>query len=241
MVIDITAAQAMCAIETGGVWLLASGGGKILETVPSPGEGVMQVQGFVPKNSQAGQMLESDNAEAAKAFRDIMGKLAEMEAEGFTRLNLTDLNNISLWYQDRVECQLGNTVQLDYKLQTAYGLLTEKIGLDQRGVLKLGYLPEERKSYFEAENGSAPIPEPTPTPDPAKASPSPEPEPEDEGGDTGDEEGGYEDGWSDEDWGGDENWGDEADWGDDADWDGEDWGGDEDWADPDLGTDGWEE
>ena len=142
VVVDITAAQALCAVENAGIWLLASSEGKILESVPNPPEGVMQVQGILLKSSQPGQKLETERSEAGQAFGDIMEKLAELEAQDFTKLDLTDLNNIRLWYQDRVECQLGNTKQLDYKLQTAYGLLTDKIPLDQRGVLKLNYLPE---------------------------------------------------------------------------------------------------
>lgn len=242
VVINITTAQTVCAVETGGVWLLVSGEGKILEAVPAPGEGVMQVQGILPKNSQPGQPLEIEGAEAAKVFTTIMEKLVELDAEGFTRLDLSDLNNIRLWYQDRVECQLGNSAQLDYKLQSAHDLLTEKIGLDQRGVLKLGYLPEEHKSYFEAEDGSVPIPAPSASPNPASASPSPTPEPEGDGDwdpepdyDGGSDEYGG-DGYDDND---DEYYGGDTDGGD---WDGEDWSGeDEDWTDPDEEGDGWEE
>lgn len=237
VVVDITAAQALCAVENAGIWLLASSEGKILESVPNPPEGVMQVQGILLKSSQPGQKLETERSEAGQAFGDIMEKLAELEAQDFTKLDLTDLNNIRLWYQDRVECQLGNTKQLDYKLQTAYGLLTDKIPLDQRGVLKLNYLPDERKSYFESENGSS-VPAPAASPQPS-ASPSPSPEPKEGGGEEAqpDEEGG-DDGTGGDEWTEEEDWSDEDAWTGVEDWsDEEEWSGEDEWT----GGDGWSE
>ena len=237
VVVDITAAQALCAVENAGIWLLASSEGKILESVPNPPEGVMQVQGILLKSSQPGQKLETERSEAGQAFGDIIEKLAELEAQDFTKLDLTDLNNIRLWYQDRVECQLGNTKQLDYKLQTAYGLLTDKIPLDQRGVLKLNYLPDERKSYFESENGSS-VPAPAASPQPS-ASPSPSPEPEEGGGEEAqpDEEGG-DDGTGGDEWTEEEDWSDEDAWTGVEDWsDEEEWSGEDEWT----GGDGWSE
>ena len=72
-----------------------------------------------------------------------------------TRLDLTDLYDIRLWYQDRVECKLGSTAELTYKLDFAYDALinptTEnKIGDKETGVLDLSYAADAHKAGFEA-------------------------------------------------------------------------------------------
>ena len=72
-----------------------------------------------------------------------------------TRLDLTDLYDIRLWYQDRVECKLGSTAELTYKLDFAYDALinptTEnRIGDKETGVLDLSYAADAHKAGFEA-------------------------------------------------------------------------------------------
>lgn len=250
VVIEITAAQPVCSIQSAGGWLLVSGSGKVLESLPAPKEGILQVSGLSPVNTQPGQILGMETQEAADAFGEILEKIAELDAAGsFTRLVMSDLSDIRLWYQDRVECRLGNAVQLDYKLQTAYDLLTEGeatsgikgIGQNQTGSLDLSGVPETRKSYFTEEAvtppGGAtvtpapvtpapasptPKPSPTPTPEEANAEPEPEPEPDPDWDDDWQDDG---DAWTEPDGG----WDDENGWED----------GGEDWTEPEPDEGGW--
>ncbi|WP_305117160.1 hypothetical protein [Acutalibacter muris] len=111
---------------------------------------------------------------------DAMGSLSEEgqnPAGEFTRMDLSDLMNLRLWYQDRVECRFGGEVQLEYKLRWAWGNLTDEKGIkpEESGVLDLSYLPTKKSSYFTPGEGS-PTPAPGGTTPETGAEPTPAPE-----------------------------------------------------------------
>lgn len=154
--IRITAAQTAASVSSGGGWLYVSSQGKILELGAEPAAATMQVTGFVSTATQPGQYLQAEDATALSALQEILTALTQREMiTQCTRLDLTDLYDIRLWYQDRVECKLGSTAELTYKLDFAYDALinptTEnKIGDKETGVLDLSYAADAHKAGFEA-------------------------------------------------------------------------------------------
>lgn len=243
VVITITAAQPGCCIETGGAWLVVSGSGKILVSQPQPQENLLQVTGFSPRSAQPGDTVEAEDENVSQAFRQIVEKVASLGAsQDFTRLDLTDLSNIRLWYQERVECVLGNTAELDYKIQYAYDLFQNEqdrgIGPEENGSLDLSFLPDNKTSYFTAGENSppkqaryTPTPSPSPSQEPVSSEESQEDpyEPEEEGGEDWVEPEGGED-WVEPEENG-EDWADPEEGGED--WVEPEDGGD--WADPEGG------
>lgn len=154
--IRITAAQTAASVSSGGGWLYVSSQGKILELGAEPAAATMQVTGFVSTATQPGQYLQAEDATALSALQEILTALTDREMiTQCTRLDLTDLYDIRLWYQDRVECKLGSTAELTYKLDFAYDALinptTEnRIGDKETGVLDLSYAADAHKAGFEA-------------------------------------------------------------------------------------------
>lgn len=154
--IRITAAQTVASVSGGGGWLYVSSQGKILELGAEPAAATMQVTGFASTATQPGQYLQAEDATALSALQEILTALTQREMiTQCTRLDLTDLYDIRLWYQDRVECKLGSTAELTYKLDFAYDALinptTEnRIGDKETGVLDLSYAADAHKAGFEA-------------------------------------------------------------------------------------------
>lgn len=154
--IRITAAQTAASVSSGGGWLYVSSQGKILELGAEPAAATMQVTGFASTATQPGQYLQAEDATALSALQEILTALTQREMiTQCTRLDLTDLYDIRLWYQDRVECKLGSTAELTYKLDFAYDALinptTEnRIGDKETGVLDLSYAADAHKAGFEA-------------------------------------------------------------------------------------------
>ena len=154
--IRITAAQTAASVSSGGGWLYVSSQGKILELGAEPAAATMQVTGFASTATQPGQYLQAEDATALSALQEILTALTQREMiTQCTRLDLTDLYDIRLWYQDRVECKLGSTAGLTYKLDFAYDALinptTEnRIGDKETGVLDLSYAADAHKAGFEA-------------------------------------------------------------------------------------------
>lgn len=185
--IRITAAQTAASVSSGGGWLYVSSQGKILELGAEPAAATMQVTGFVSTATQPGQYLQAEDATALSALQEILTALTDREMiTQCTRLDLTDLYDIRLWYQDRVECKLGSTAELTYKLDFAYDALinptTEnRIGDKETGVLDLSYAADAHKAGFEA----GPV-DPAGSASSAAASSTPEGEGTDTTGDTTD-------------------------------------------------------
>ena len=154
--IRITAAQTAASVSSGGGWLYVSSQGKILELGAEPAAATMQVTGFVSTATQPGQYLQAEDATALSALQEILTALTDREMiTQCTRLDLTDLYDIRLWYQDRVECKLGSTAGLTYKLDFAYDALinptTEnRVGDKETGVLDLSYAADAHKAGFVA-------------------------------------------------------------------------------------------
>lgn len=161
--IHITGTEVACCIAEGGSWLYVSGEGKILERQAEPRPGVMQIEGLSPVNPQTGQSVELGDQGVQEAYSQILSVIVELGAWGaFTRLDLSDPYNITLWYQDRVEFRLGNAAELPYKIQFGYKLLQEgKIGPEESGVLDLTYA-DVRRAGFTSTPGSASSASPPP-------------------------------------------------------------------------------
>ena len=149
--IHITGAQVQASVETAGGWLWVSDQGKILELGTAPAEGTMMIRGYPSLTSQPGQFLSAEDQTLQAVLMEILGKLSDLEIlEDCTRLDLTDLYDIRLWYQDRVECKLGSTAGVAYKLEFARKLFTESpgIGAQETGVLDLSYADTHNAGFL---------------------------------------------------------------------------------------------
>lgn len=183
--IHITGTQVACCIYAEGAWLYVSGDGKILEIQAEPREGVMQIEGITPQSPQVGARVELEDEGTEEAYATILAKIVELGAWGeFTRLDITDPYNITLWYQDRVECKLGNANELDYKVQFGYKLFQGGyIGPEETGVLDLSYADVRRGGFT-----SQPV-DPAARPSSGGSSPETGPDPA-SGGEDGEESSG---------------------------------------------------
>ena len=120
----------------------------------------MQITGLTLKDPVVGSTLQVEDASVQQALETILSTLVDLGGVGeFTALDLTDLYNITLSYQDRVMFQLGNTVDLEYKLTYGYGLVTSTdpvhIAQDEYGTLDLTLAGDVKKAYFTESAGSS--------------------------------------------------------------------------------------
>ena len=160
--ISVTAAKVGACIESGGSWLYLSENGKLLERQDKPMAGVMQIVGVTPEDSTLGTGLKLSDANVETVFRQIMAKLVELDAVNkFTKLDLSDLYNIRIWYEGRIQFLLGNAADLAYKVEFGYKIASDpkSIGTQETGTLDLTVANDVKRSTFTAdkpgENNSA--------------------------------------------------------------------------------------
>lgn len=164
--IQITGAQVVSCVSSGSSWLYVSGEGKILEVQGEPKSDAMQVLGITSKTSRPGETVAIEDENAQKAYSDITGKIGELQtASSYTKLDLSDLYNIRLWYEGRVLLLLGSAANLPYKVEFGSTILRDKIGPSEKGTLDLTYADEGKRASF-----SAGIPEESPSSKPEASS-----------------------------------------------------------------------
>ena len=106
--------------------------------------------------------LKLSDANVETVFRQIMAKLVELDAVNkFTKLDLSDLYNIRIWYEGRIQFLLGNAADLAYKVEYGYKIASDpkSIGTQETGTLDLTVANDVKRSTFTAdkpgENNSA--------------------------------------------------------------------------------------
>ena len=104
-----------------------------------------------------GAQLQAQDEDYQSAYDTIFAVLEQRGAAGdFVSLDLTDLYNITMNYQDRIQFQLGSTVELAYKINYGLDLVTgrenqEYIGSDETGTLDLSLAGDTKQAYFTEE------------------------------------------------------------------------------------------
>lgn len=151
--IRITGATEAACISSGSQWFSVSGSGKILEERTGPSENAMQVTGLLLTDPVVGGLAKAQDEEHQQAFETILATVTELGNAGdFTSLEMTDLYNITMEYQNRISFLLGSTAGLDKKIQSGIKLVTEEIESNAVGDLDLTLVADKGKAFFTATN-----------------------------------------------------------------------------------------
>jgi cell division protein FtsQ len=117
-------------------YYIVSQGNKLLEITPAPNNDLITIKGFNVKNLNTGDIIQSDENLKDTTLEDIYSELTDNNILSEIKyIDLTDVYNIKLNYQNRVEVRLGDFKDLGYKISYANVLLHENIGEDETGAL----------------------------------------------------------------------------------------------------------
>lgn len=156
--LQLTAAQAAACVYAGGSWLDVNEDGKILESRDAPQSGVMQIIGLEPMETEPGKNVSVEDEETQEAYQEILSALSTvreniddayggLNPDGFTLLDLSDLTNLQLYYENRVALKLGSTLDLDYKVKAGCRFLLE-MTTRETGVMDLSSSGDTKRAYF---------------------------------------------------------------------------------------------
>lgn len=156
--IHVTAAQVAACVSSGGNWLYVNDSGKILETQNTPENGILQILGLIPLDTEPGEYLRLEDSNAQAACNTVLHTVAELEkTKEFTKVDISNLSDIRLVYQNRIEFQLGSVLELDYKIELGCRAL-EKLEAGARGVMDLSHADTTKRAIFTSgEIGTAPV------------------------------------------------------------------------------------
>lgn len=134
LVITVSASRSAFNVVDDSGTLQVSAAGKILKNSPDADSSLPTVTGYEAATREAGQKLTSQDSQKDQIFQTISKKMAGGLTYPITSVDLTDKYDIKLVFDSRVEFEVGNWSELDYKITLAETVL------DQLAPDKIGYL-----------------------------------------------------------------------------------------------------
>lgn len=154
--ISLTAAVPAGQFQNGEEYILVDDTGKVLDKLTQLREGVMQVVGAESGEQNYGKPVNLTEADKEAAYKQIMEQLKTDEAIlEITRLDLTDVHNISMIYQNRITMNLGGAADIAYKIQFGINVIRNRLAPAAKGTLGLELSPETGKTSFAEDRSKA--------------------------------------------------------------------------------------
>lgn len=148
IVISVDECNAKYALKQGDKYVLLSENMKVLEIgADKAPKGVVAVSGLEPVGVAAGQTLEVRNKPGAELLNKIVALLAEFEIKDITEINVSDVNNIELWYQNRLQLIMGREEELEYNICFAKETIKRENSIDSKQSGRFDF-SEHGKAHF---------------------------------------------------------------------------------------------
>lgn len=152
--IEITTVKVVASVSYEGQYVYIDSAGKIVELNPSAAEGTILVKGLEMSPPVLSTRFQAADTNKQAAYTEIIGQIVESEAtEEITQIDLQDIYNIKIVYQNRIEFLMGNAADLSYKLRFALSAVrdTGKVSANAQGSLDLSYAKETNRATWDAD------------------------------------------------------------------------------------------
>ena len=158
--IDVTELEVVYGVEdTEGVWWLMDVTGRIVDkTDAASAKNHTRVIGIKLQNAAVGKQAaaaETESADSATVTAEAQLKIATQILDSLERngilgkidtVDVTELNELMLWYADRYEVNLGDAEQMDHKIASMKAAI-QKMGEYQTGYLDVSFTTWPNQVY----------------------------------------------------------------------------------------------
>lgn len=153
-----------CAVQiSGGAYALTDSSLKVLELVSDVPDGIIHIKGAVPVEAEVGTVMsfaaETDKKEDAEQATDrtkdiiirVLSAIPEEETANVNMVDFSSFNNIYLIYKERVVMRLGESTDIEPRIDLAFRSLAVEIGIDPSvtGIITSTILKE---AYFNPQD-----------------------------------------------------------------------------------------
>lgn len=156
LIINIEATKEVAAITQKGVFVLIDETGKVLDKDASIlRENVAVVNNVKIKDIIEGEQLQLDNEKKTTALLTLLGAIKKSGLELLTEIDLKNLNDIKIKYDDRITFEVGSLTNIETKLARGVAALEKEneINAYSKGTLDL---KTEPYVYFKAGSEEKP-------------------------------------------------------------------------------------
>lgn len=150
VLIEVSTAVPQYAYIYEDYYLLASETGKILEIVADKPEDVTIISGIKLNPPQAGHYIEFTDTDQKLVHEQLRQGISSRKLN-INFIDLTDVVDIQLIYENRILIELGSSIDLGYKL-AHMAVVLQKLDQNDEGTLNLKHWTERnQQSFFKKE------------------------------------------------------------------------------------------
>lgn len=147
--IIVEEAQPFCTLKAGeGEYYLISRGGTILERFNQQPDGMYTVTGLDISGSMIGSTLDSEGNEQLQILEEMFSAIENTGLSKITDIDVSDVLNIVVNYDNRVDVEFGTHAELEYKAKYAKEILEKEIKPYERGTLDVSYCHTTPNAVF---------------------------------------------------------------------------------------------
>ncbi len=131
-------------VECKGGYMIVSENWRIIGQVVEPAdEKLIVVKGFDPVSNAEKTVMQSKDTDKDEALKTILDEIKSQKIENMVEIDISDKYDIVLNYDNRIKIKIEKPVDVEYKLQYAYKIITEELRENKSGYLiyrnSLGY------------------------------------------------------------------------------------------------------
>ena len=131
-------------VECKGGYMIVSENWRIIGQVVEPADDkLIVVKGFDPVSNEEKSVMTSKDTDKDEALKIILDEIKSQKIENMVEIDISDKYDIILNYDNRIKIKIEKPVDVEYKLQYAYKIITEELRENKSGYLiyrnSLGY------------------------------------------------------------------------------------------------------
>lgn len=144
----ITEAEPFCTLNSGEDFYLISRRGTILERLYENPENMYTVTGLSITEDMIGNQLDSKGDEQLSVLEEIFSAIEGTGIENITEIDIGDILNIVMNYENRIDIEFGTRTEIEYKMKYAKAILENSIKSYERGTLDVSYCLTSPNAVF---------------------------------------------------------------------------------------------
>lgn len=149
LVINIKESEPYLIINSEGSYYTLSKSGRVMNISQQVDSfDIVYIYGLALPPEKLGDFIDLEQDAIANSMK-IIDAIHKNKLEKTSKINIKDMTAIKLFYDNRIEIVIGNTRDIDYKLQIANEIIQTKISEQERGVLDVQI---SGKAYFKEDS-----------------------------------------------------------------------------------------
>lgn len=142
--INVTEATPEYYIQDGTRYYIISKSSKLLEEVIERDQNIPTIIGCKLKDPKVGENVNVENSKVITVLNQVAESMTSNAVTGIKEINLSDMANIELNYEDRITIVIGMPEDINYKIRTAMTIIYTKLSETDNGRLNCSNLVEGR-------------------------------------------------------------------------------------------------